>query len=151
MLSPILAEILTRSKLDDEKRLGEILDETRSRARMKMEDASHGAAVGRASSYFSASAAFNDMTGGVGYYQFLEDVSRRFAEDASGRGQLIARLKDVCARLFTSDNLLVAYTADTEGYSRLPAELKTFRSVLGKETGERMNLYSGRTTAMRGL
>ena len=100
-----------------------------------MEDASHGAAVGRASSYFSASAAFNDMTGGVGYYQFLEDVSRRFAEDASGRGQLIARLKDVCARLFTSDNLLVAYTADTEGYSRLPAELKTFRSVLGKGDG----------------
>ena len=42
-----------------------------------------------------ASAAFNDMTGGVGYYQFLEDVSRRFAEDVSGRGQLIARLKDV--------------------------------------------------------
>ncbi|MFQ9705004.1 MAG: hypothetical protein ACLR0U_29915 [Enterocloster clostridioformis] len=32
----ILSEILTRSKLDDEKRLGEILDETRSRARMKM-------------------------------------------------------------------------------------------------------------------
>ena len=133
----ILAEILTRSRLDDEKRLGEILDETRSRARMKMEDASHGAAVGRASSYFSASAAFNDMTGGVGYYQFLEDVSRRFAEDASGRGQLIARLKDVCARLFTSDNLLVAYTADTEGYSRLPAELKTFRSVLGKGDGRK--------------
>ena len=51
------------------------------------------------------------------------------------QGQLIARLKDVCARLFTSDNLLVAYTADTEGYSRLPAELKTFRSVLGKGDG----------------
>ena len=38
--------------------------------------------------------------------------------------------RQVCARLFTSDNLLVAYTADTEGYSRLPAELKTFRSCL---------------------
>ena len=122
----ILAEILTRSKLDDEKRLGEILDETRSRARMKMEDASHGAAVGRASSYFSASAAFNDMTGGVGYYQFLEDVSRRFAEDASGRGQLIARLKDVCARLFTSDNLV--------------ARCGTFA---GKEAGGRKLEYTG--------
>lgn len=132
----ILSEILTRSKLDDEKRLGEILDETRSRARMKMEDAFHGAAVGRASSYFSASAAFNDITGGIGYYQFLEDVSRRFAEDVSYRGQLIARLKDVCSRLFTSDNLLVAYTADAEGYSRLPAELKIFRSVLGQGDGK---------------
>ena len=51
--SPFWRRFLTRSRLDDEKRLGEILDETRSRARMKMEDASHGAAVGRASSYFS--------------------------------------------------------------------------------------------------
>ena len=49
---------------------------------------------------------------------------------------MIARLKDVCSRLFTSDNLLVAYTADAEGYSRLPAELKIFQSVLGQGDGK---------------
>ena len=147
----ILSEILTRSKLDDEKRLGEILDETRSRARMKMEDAFHGAAVGRASSYFSASAAFNDITGGIGYYQFLEDVSRGFAEDVSYRGQLIARLKDVCSRLFTSDNLLVAYTADAEGYSRLPRSLRSSSQCWDRETEKPMNLSSVRITGVRAL
>ena len=126
----ILGEILTSSKLEDEKRLGEILDETRSRARMKLEDSSHGAAVGRASSYFSATAAFNDRIGGIGYYQFLEEVSSRYAGDPAYRKELIERLGKVSARLFTSDNLMVEYTADGEGYSRLPAELKSFKSML---------------------
>lgn len=131
----ILEEILTRSRLEDEKRLGEILDENRSRARMRMEDASHGAAVGRASSYYSASAAFNDRTGGIGYYQFLEEVSRRYGEDPSYRKELIGKLKETCARLFTADNLLVSYTADTEGYSLLPVELKSFCSALPRGEG----------------
>ncbi|MEG0216022.1 MAG: insulinase family protein, partial [Hungatella sp.] len=63
----ILSEILIRSKLGDEKRLGEILYETKSRSRMKLENAGHSAAVARATSYFSATASFNDIMGGIGY------------------------------------------------------------------------------------
>lgn len=68
----IIKEILTASKLDDEKRLGEILDEMRSRSRMRLEGASHSAAVARACSYFSPVRAFDDMTGGIEYFHFLE-------------------------------------------------------------------------------
>ena len=50
--------ILTASKLDDEKRLGEILDEMRSRSRMRLEGASHSAAVARACSYFFTGKSF---------------------------------------------------------------------------------------------
>ncbi len=59
----ILNEILTRSLLDDEKRVGEVISETRSRARMKLEGACHSAAVARATSYFSSASYFNDITG----------------------------------------------------------------------------------------
>lgn len=133
----ILTEILTRSNLDNEKRLGEILDETRSRARMKMEDSSHAAAVGRASSYFSASSAFNDIIGGVGYYQFLEYVSRRYSEEPEYRKELVKKLKDTAALLFTADNILVSYTADEDGYGRLPVELKTFKASLPVGSGKK--------------
>ena len=128
----ILSEVLMSSKLGDEKRLGEILDETRSRARMKLENASHGAAVGRALSYFSPAGAFDDMTGGVGYYQFLEKVSSRYSKEADYRGELAARLKDVAERLFTASNLLVSYTADEEGYGFLPRCLGEFLEALPK-------------------
>lgn len=133
----VLTEILTRSKLEDEKRLGEILDETRSRARMKMEDASHGAAVGRASSYYSPVGAFNDMIGGVGYYQFLENTINRYGSDPSYHMQLIDKLKQTASRLFTSDNIIVGYTANGEGYLRFPVELKTFKSSLPSGSGNK--------------
>ena len=133
----ILTEILTRSNLDNEKRLGEILDETRSRARMKMEDSSHAAAVGRASSYYSATSAFNDIIGGIGYYQFLEYVSRRYGEEPQYRKELIEKLKDTARQLFTKDNILVAYTADEEGYGRLPVELRTFKAGLLEGSGKK--------------
>lgn len=126
----MLAEILTRSKLGDEKRLGEILDETKSRARMRMENGSHAAAVGRASAYVSPWSAFNDVTGGVGYYQFLENVTARYGKEPDYRRELIKKLEETAFRLFAADNLLVGYTADEEGYAFLPKELQAFRTEL---------------------
>ena len=47
-----IAEILLDSILDDEKRLGEIVAETKSKSRMRLNQAAHSAAVMRASSYY---------------------------------------------------------------------------------------------------
>lgn len=125
-----VTEILTKTKLDDEKRLGEILDETKSRARMRLDDGSHGAAVARATSYFSPTSAYNDVTGGIGYYHFLENTAKRYGSDPEYRRELIGKLQETIGRLFTADNLLVGYTADEEGYSLLGAHLAAFKESL---------------------
>jgi hypothetical protein len=132
----MIREILTCSRLEDEKRLGEILEETKSRARMRMESGSHSAAVGRATAYVSASASFSDLTGGVGYYQFLENTAKRYAEEPEYRRELIEKLKETTARLFTKDNLLVGYTADDEGYQNFPALLQDFKEALFEGDGK---------------
>lgn len=126
----ILTEIMNRSRLDDEKRLGEILDETKSRARMRLEGASHGAAVARATSYFSPTAAYNDLIGGIEYYHFLENTAKRYAAEPEYRSWLVKKLQETALRLFTADNLLVGYTADEKGYEALPEVLRAFRSSL---------------------
>lgn len=125
----MLKEILITSNLEDEKRLGEILDETKSRARMRMENASHSAAVLRAASYYSPVASFNDRTGGIAYYQFLENVAERFAKEPEFRKELIKKLKETAKRLFTADNMLISYTADEEGYRYLPEKLAEFKEA----------------------
>ena len=125
-----VTEILTCSKLDNEKRLGEILDEVKSRSRMRLDDSAHAAAVSRASSYFSPTSAFNEMVGGIGYYHFLEDVAKRYGSEPGYRKELIAKLKETITRLFTADNLLVGYTADQEGYAVLRRELGAFKASL---------------------
>lgn len=133
----ILLEILTRSKLEDEKRLGEILDETRSRARMRLENSSHSAAVARATAYFSSTSAYNDRTGGIGYYHFLEQTAKRYGKEPEFKKELIGNLKRVAEALFTRDNLLVGYTADEKGYAFLPGCLKRFKESLPEGGGER--------------
>lgn len=125
----ILGEILTRSILDDEKRVGEVINETRSRARMKLESSCHSAAVARATSYFSATSYFNDLTGGIGYYEFLEKLEREYP---ANKQEIIARFKSVMKKLFTTSNMLVSYTADGEGYKLLPGALKNLTAVLPK-------------------
>lgn len=133
----MIGEILLTSKLENEKRLGEILDETKSRLRMKLEHSFHSTAVGRAASYISPAAAFNDCTGGIGYYQFLEDAAARYGSDGDFRRELIRKLRETAKRLFTADNLLVSYTADQEGYDRLPAALAAFAARLPRTKAPR--------------
>lgn len=123
----VLKEILTASRLDDEKRLGEILGETRSRAKMKIENAGHSAAVSRATSYFSPTAAFNELTGGISYYHFLERTAREFPEK---KKEIIGKLKEVCAKLFTRGNLLVSCTSDGNGFRTLDEEVRCFADSL---------------------
>lgn len=130
----IIGEILSESILEDEKRLGEIVGEVKSRAQMKLNSASHSAAVARATSYFSATSAYNDITGGIGYYQFLEGIAKNFETEKAG---LIKKLKEVAARIFTADNLIVSFTADDEGFSLLPEALDKLKKVLPKKGGEK--------------
>ena len=133
----IIKEILTASKLDDEKRLGEILDEMRSRSRMRLEGASHSAAVARACSYFSPVRAFDDMTGGIEYFHFLEKTAAAYSKDENFRKELARKLKETAGKLFAADNLMVSYTADEEGYKALPEELKKFKAALSSGPSKR--------------
>lgn len=130
----ILSEILTKSILDDEKRLGEIINETRSRGRMKIENAGHSAAVSRATSYFSPTSAFNEMTGGITYYHFLEDLARNYGEKKT---EIIVKLKEVCRKLFTRDNLLISYTANEEGFKKLDDTAASFMGALYQGGGKK--------------
>ncbi|MEG7529844.1 MAG: insulinase family protein [Hungatella sp.] len=130
----ILSEILLRSKLGDEKRLGEILYETKSRSRMKLENAGHSAAVARATSYFSATASFNDITGGIGYYHFLEDLVRDYEDQKQA---VIAKLREVAGKLFTKDNMMISYTADQKGFAQVDTSMKKLTLELPQGNGIR--------------
>ena len=133
----MLEEILLHSKLTDEKRLGEILDETISRARMRLENSSHSSAAMRAASYYSPLSSFYDRTGGIGFYQFLEEITERCSREEGYRLKLGQKLTAVAETLFTSSNMTVSYTADEEGYGRLPAALASFKAVLPQGNGVR--------------
>ena len=128
----MIEEMLWRSILEDEKRLGEILGELKAKGQSKLMNASHSAAVSRATSYFSATSYFNELVGGITYYQFIEDLDRNFKNNSK---EVIARLRSVMKQLFARENLLVSYTADAEGFSGLEKPLSHFVDGLERNDG----------------
>ncbi len=130
----ILEEILGHSIYDNEKRLREVLEETRSRAKMKLENAGHSTAVSRASSYFSPTAYFNEMVGGTSYFRFLEEICRNFDDR---KKPVIEKLKQVSKSLFTRSNLLISYTADEKGYESLPKGMGKLTDHLPEGSGKK--------------
>lgn len=149
----ILSEIFTESILDDEKRLKEILNETKSKAQMKLTNGGHSAAVARATSYFSDTSYYNDITGGIGYYQFLENCVRDFD---TKKQEIIAGLKRVIGALFVTGNVTVSYTADEKGFSLLGPAIKKLTDHLPDGEGTiypfkapKDNLNEGFTTSSK--
>ncbi len=110
-MTDLIKEMLFTSKLEDKKRLKEIIDENVSRLQMAFNSSVNAVAVSRATSYFSEAGAFRERLSGVDYYRFVRDLAKDFSNQAE---QVIAALKETAGFIFRKDNLMVDYTAAPE-------------------------------------
>ena len=132
----MVKEILTTSKLNDEKRLREILSSLKSRLQQAIPGAGHSSAVMRASSYFSHVSYFQEQIAGITFYQLVEDLEKNFTQR---KADLICKLKTLLTYIFRSENLLVSITSDQKGYEGMEqrvADLKTCLHTEDVETGK---------------
>ena len=131
VLFKMMREILTESKLEDEKRLKEILSMLKSRLQMSFLSSGHTTAALRALSYSSPLSKFKDDTDGIGYYEAVKEIEEHFEEK---KEELIANLKELAARIFRADNLMISYTAAPEGLDAVEKETETFKNGLFERT-----------------
>ncbi len=110
----MIDEILHTSKLEDTKRLYEIIAQQKSFMQMYIQGSGHGAALGRASACFSPVAYITDCTSGVAYYELLKDLEEHFDEK---KEQLVANLQKLMGIIFRKENLIVDYTGEEKGYA----------------------------------
>lgn len=129
----MMGEILTASKLNDTKRIKEILAMTKSRLSMKFQSSGHTTAALRALSYASPSAKFKDMTNGIDFYQKIVDLSEHFEEE---KESITATLIDLTKKLFRPDNMMISYTASKEGMDGLEKMIANLSERLYKEVPE---------------
>lgn len=119
----LIEEMLHETNLKDEKRLLEILSEVRSRLQMKMNSSGHLIAASRSTSYYSPSAYFDELTSGISYYRFIDDLIINFE---AKKEEVIKNLEELMTYLFRKENLLISYTADEEGYNTLVGKIAPF-------------------------
>ena len=126
----LLREMLMTSKTDDAKRLREIIAETKSRLQMAFQTSGHSMAALRAMSYFSGSAEFSDMTGGVDFYRFIEELDAQFEKKQPEIAEKLSELMDF---LFRPENLVVSCTAERKSLEGLTEQVEKLSLTLHRD------------------
>ena len=125
----MLLEILTESSFADEKRIGDKLLEAKSRMQMKIDGASHSAAVCRAGSYYNQAQRFDDLTSGIAFYEFL-DASAKFWQEPVHRKRWLKSLAAVAEKLFTKERAVFALAGTKTERAALEDLLPAFQNGL---------------------
>ena len=105
----MIKEILCTSKLDDDRRLYEIIAKMKSRLQMGLASSGHTTAVNRALSYFSENSYFQEMIGGIDFYKLIDELERNFQEK---KQEIRENLDQLIKMVFRPENLIVSYTAE---------------------------------------
>lgn len=129
----MMREILMESKLDDGKRIREILAMLKSRLLMKFQSSGHVTAVLRAQSYASPAAKLKDMTNGIAFYETVSYLEEHFEEE---KEKLSEKLIDLSKKLFRGDNMMLSYTAAKEGLEDLEAMVEKLKNSLYTQVSE---------------
>lgn len=129
----MMREILMESKLDDGKRIREILAMLKSRLLMKFQSSGHVTAVLRAQSYASPAAKLKDMTNGIAFYETVSYIEEHFEEE---KEKLSEKLIDLSKKLFCGDNMMLSYTAAREGLEGLEEMVEKLKNSLHTRTAE---------------
>ncbi len=128
--------MMKETKWADDKRLKELLEETKSRMQSAMLEAGHTVSALRALSYISSAATCNEQITGVTQYRLVADLAEHFEER---KRELVINMNRLVRILFRAENLLVDYTASKEGYEKLPELVAQLKE----------NLYAGACDAAK--
>ncbi len=133
----LIQEIVQTSRLDQKKRLYEIIAELKSRMQSNMISAGHQLAAGRAASYFSGPAAVTDLMNGIPCYRIVEKAEENFDEQYQTLSDV---LKSLCDSIFTGDNLMFDFTGDENEYKIFEKEAESFLEGLPSGIKEKKTL-----------
>lgn len=139
----LVREILLTSRISDEKRLQEILSQTKSRMQAGLSSAGHTVSYTRALSYFSRAAYAQDATSGIACYRVAADYEEHFAEK---KDELIHILTGLVKKIFTPERMMVSITCEEQHLAAVKEAIAGLKGVLwqreecGKETAENASL-----------
>ena len=128
-------KILKTSRLDDTRRIYEIIAQAKSRAQAGLISAGHSTAVLRASSYASPMAAFQDEMAGIGYYHFIEDLEKNFQEK---KEEIVSELEILMKEILRPEYFSVSYTGEKESVKETEELCKELKKILYADPVEDM-------------
>jgi len=126
----LIKEIMFNTKLDNNKRIEDILNEIKSKIEMKFISAGHAVAVDRAMSYYSEHGLFKEQLSGIDFYNKIKEILNKFDEN---KKDLVEKLQEIIDIIFKRDSLIISITSDYDGYVEFEKVLPEFITSLNND------------------
>ena len=124
----LATEIIRTSKIDDMKRMKEILDEKMSHMEADLQTAGHRAAALHAAAGFSKAGNVSENLSGITGYRLVQKYAKHY--DEAAHKELVEKLSELMKTLFRKENLLVSFTTDKKNYGQIEAKVAEFADNL---------------------
>ena len=131
IMMELINEIITKTKIEDEKRIKELLQQIKSRMEMSIFDIGHALAAGRVASYFSQAGKYAEKLKGLEYYWFISEILENFDKN---KEEIISNLNKVYRKIFNINNLIIAFTGDKEDFAVIKDNLNIITDNLNTNT-----------------
>ncbi len=122
-LLDIFSELLTEFNFNNHKRLLEIVRSAKADMEESIVPGGNQYVLSRLQSYYSRLGRFDELTDGVAYYRFLEDLLKRAEKDP---GEVAEAFRKVAECLFNRNNLVIDVTASAQDYAKFEKKLSAF-------------------------
>ncbi len=126
----LIEEITDRTKLDEKKRVKEVIREVKSRIEMRLISEGHITSSRRLTSYFNDQNKYTELIAGIDYYKFLVDIEKNFDSKID---EVIGNLREVYKSIFNVNNILTSITCSEEDYNKFLQGYKKYVSSLPTE------------------
>ncbi len=126
----IINEIISRTKFDDERRLKEIIRETKSRIEMGISGEGYMTACRRLLSYFSEEGAYLEETAGLTYYKFIADIEKNIENKLH---EIRDNLRKLTRLIFRKEGLIAAVTCEEDDYHNFAGAMDIILGNLSRE------------------
>lgn len=112
-LIELINELITESKIEDAKRIKEIIARVKSRIEMGIFSNGNSVTMRRLGSYFSPSGKYAEKLQGLDFYWFLRDLLKNFDSISD---EVLSNLNKVYSKIFNINNLVVSFTGEEEDF-----------------------------------
>jgi len=129
-LMELISEVITESKIENKKRIKELLQQIKSRIEMSIFNNGHSVVMRRVGSYFSPSGRYAEKLQGLDFYWFLCDLLRNFDENSD---QILYNLKAVYDTIFNINNLIVSFTGDEDDFKLVKDNMNIVTDNLNRD------------------
>ena len=119
----LLKEVAFESKLDDKKRLKEIIGQIYTNLKITLTETGHKSAANRAMSYFSEYAAYREAIQGITMFDTVKKWYENFEEEYDN---IVNGLKKAAKAIFEKQNMTISYTGKEEAPEFMKAEVESF-------------------------